>query len=32
MIIYTYYGTLEGFLTTIFECYNRKEFPWTFIL
>ncbi len=27
MIIYTYDGTFEGFLTCIFECYNRKSFP-----
>lgn len=27
MIIYTYDTTFEGFLTCIFECYNRKEFP-----
>lgn len=27
MIIYTYDGTFEGFLTCIFECYNRKAFP-----
>ena len=27
MIIYTYDGTFEGFLTCIFECYNRKDFP-----
>lgn len=27
MIIYTYDGTFEGFLTCVFECYNRKEFP-----
>lgn len=22
-----YDGTFEGFLTAIFECYNRKDFP-----
>ncbi len=27
MIIYTYDNTFEGFLTCIFECYNRKSFP-----
>lgn len=27
MIIYTYDGTFEGFLTCVFECYNRREFP-----
>lgn len=27
MIIYTYDGTFEGFLTAIFECYSRKSFP-----
>ena len=27
MIIYTYDGTFDGFLTCVFECYNRKEFP-----
>lgn len=27
MIIYTYDGTFEGFLTCIFECYNQKAFP-----
>lgn len=27
MIIYTYDGTFEGFLTCIFECYSRKAFP-----
>jgi probable DNA metabolism protein len=26
-LIYTYDGTFEGFLTSIFECYNRKDFP-----
>ena len=26
-LIYTYDGTFEGFLTAIFECYNRKDFP-----
>ena len=25
--VYTYDGTFEGFLTSIFECYNRKDFP-----
>jgi len=27
MIIYTYDGTFEGFLTAIFDCYSRKDFP-----
>ena len=27
MIIYTYDGTFEGFLTSVFETYNRKNFP-----
>lgn len=27
MIILTYDGTFEGFLTAIFECYSRKDFP-----
>lgn len=27
MIVFTYDGTFEGFLTCIFECYNRKSFP-----
>lgn len=27
MIIYTYDGTFEGFLTCVFETYNRKNFP-----
>lgn len=27
MIIYTYDDTFEGFLTCIFESYNRKSFP-----
>ncbi len=27
MIIYTYDGTFEGLLTSIFETYNRKNFP-----
>jgi probable DNA metabolism protein len=27
MIIYTYDGTFEGFLTSVFECYSRKDFP-----
>lgn len=27
MIIYTYDSTFEGLLTTVFECYRRKEFP-----
>ena len=27
MIIYTYDGTFEGFLTCIFETYNHKAFP-----
>lgn len=27
MIIYTYDNTFEGFLTCIFESYNRKSFP-----
>jgi len=27
MIIYTYDGTFEGFLTCIFETYNHKSFP-----
>lgn len=25
--VYTYDGTFEGFLTAIFECYSRKDFP-----
>ena len=27
MIIYTYDGTFEGFLTSVFDCYSRKDFP-----
>lgn len=27
MIIYIYDNTFEGFLTCVFECYNRKDFP-----
>lgn len=27
MTIFTYDGTFEGFLTCIFDCYNRKSFP-----
>ena len=27
MLIYTYDGTFEGFLTCVFECYSRKDFP-----
>lgn len=27
MIVYTYDKTFEGFLTCVFECYNKKEFP-----
>ncbi|MDB4583765.1 TIGR03915 family putative DNA repair protein [Draconibacterium sp.] len=27
MIIYTYDNTFDGFLTCVFECFNRKEFP-----
>ncbi len=27
MLIYTYDGTFEGFLTAVFECYNRSDFP-----
>jgi len=27
MLIYTYDNTFEGFLTCIFECYNRKSYP-----
>jgi probable DNA metabolism protein len=27
MIIYTYDNTFEGFLTCIYACYSRKEFP-----
>lgn len=27
MIIYTYDGTFEGFLSCVFECYCRKDFP-----
>jgi len=27
MVIYTYDGTFEGFLTSVFECYSRKDFP-----
>ncbi len=27
MIIYTYDGTFDGFLTSVFECYSRKAFP-----
>jgi len=27
MIIYTYDNTFDGFLTCVFECYTRKEFP-----
>jgi probable DNA metabolism protein len=30
MLIYTYDGTFEGFLTGIFDCYSRKEFPGQF--
>lgn len=26
-LIYTYDGTFAGFLTSIFECYSRKDFP-----
>ena len=27
MNIYTYDNTFDGFLTCVFECYNRKDFP-----
>jgi probable DNA metabolism protein len=27
MATYTYDGTFEGFLTCVFECYKRKDFP-----
>ena len=27
MIIYTYDGTFEGYLTAVFDCYSRKDFP-----
>ncbi len=27
MLIYTYDGTFEGFLTAVFDCYNRSDFP-----
>lgn len=27
MRIYTYDNTFEGFLTCVFDCYNRKDFP-----
>ncbi len=27
IVVYTYDGTFEGFLTSIFECYSRKDFP-----
>jgi probable DNA metabolism protein len=27
MIIYTYDVTFEGFLTSVFDCYSRKDFP-----
>lgn len=27
MLVYTYDGTFEGFLTCVFECYSRKDFP-----
>lgn len=27
MLIYTYDGTFEGFLTAVFECYSRSDFP-----
>ncbi len=27
MLIYTYDGTFEGFLTGVFDCYSRKDFP-----
>ena len=27
MKIYTYDNTFEGFLTCVFDCYNRKDFP-----
>lgn len=27
MVIYTYDGTFEGFLTCIFDCYSQKSFP-----
>lgn len=27
MKIYTYDNTFEGFLTCVFECYSRKDFP-----
>ncbi len=27
IIIYTYDGTFEGFLTAVFESYSRKDFP-----
>ena len=26
-LIYTYDGTFEGFLTAVFECYSRRDFP-----